>query len=189
MNVDPDKPDPSDRTMRRLEMVEAFDEFFPRWRSVLASGSTQCEGWPLGRLDVDTGPAGVLVAEAADADAHPEDAALPWREDRIYCLLRRREAREHWARVLPRYPLAYAVEAIVLTTPAQADHDGVRRWQALTVDERPVMLTDSDGANPRPWLLRDNRVYDVNHDIEHGWQVWVRQESAAAPWPQPHWLA
>lgn len=183
MNVDLDVPDPSDRTMQLLEMVEALDEFFPR--SILANASTGRDGWPLGWLDLGTGPAGALT-EAAHADAEHQAVTLPWREDRIYCLLRPRQARERWARVLPRYPLSYAVEAIVLTASVQAGHGCLRRWQVLTVDERPVMLTDPGGANPRPWLLQENCVYDLDHDIDYGWRVWAREESAAAPWPQPH---
>lgn len=172
MNIDLDAPDPSDRTIQRLELVEAFGEFFPRWR----------DGWPVGWLDLGAGPAGALLAEAIGAGGRQEATALPWREDWVYRLVRPREVRECWVRVLPRRPLArpvdYAVEAMVLTVPVEAD-EGVRCWQVLTEAGRPVMLTDAGGGAPRPWLLRGDCVYDLDHDIEHGWRVWARDEDVA----------
>lgn len=49
----------------------------------------------------------------------------------------------------------------------------------LTADERPVLLTDTDGGNPRPWLLREGVVYDIAHDTEGGWEIWGRDATQA----------
>lgn len=45
----------------------------------------------------------------------------------------------------------------------------------LTADEQSVMFTDYDGGNPRPWLLWENCVCDITHDIEGGGAVWARE--------------
>ncbi|MBO0875955.1 MAG: hypothetical protein J2P19_21445, partial [Pseudonocardia sp.] len=86
-------------------------------------------------------------------------------------------ARERWVRVISQHPITHAIDAMVFTALVDADQ-GVRRWQALTVDAESVMLSDSDGRNPRPWLLREDCIYELNYDIEHGWQVWARADSA-----------
>lgn len=135
--------------VRRWDLVEAFDE---------------------------PGLAGALLAEATDG--RHDVVALPWCEDRVYGLLSPAVARERWVRVVSRLSIACATDAMVFTALVDAD-EGVRRWQALTVDAWPVLLTDCDGRNPRPWLLREDCVYHVDYDIEHGWQVWARTEDAA----------
>jgi hypothetical protein len=86
----PDSPDPSDRTIQRLEAVEAFDEWFPRWRSIV--GESQRNGWALGWLDPATPLAGGLLAEPADADGQQEVEPLPMQPEQIYYLLRPPEA-------------------------------------------------------------------------------------------------
>jgi hypothetical protein len=169
-----DIPDPSDRTMQRLEAVAIFDEWVPQWREMV--GPVQRDGWELGWLDLATPPAGALLADFADGEDSMEATALPWRDKGDYVLLRP-EARDVWTRVLPAFPATYTVEALVLTAPADSDQ-GVRRWRVLTADEQPVSVTERDGSNPRPWLLRENCIYHVSHDIEGGWEVWARGEAA-----------
>lgn len=138
-------------------------------------GEKERDGWRLGWLGLGPGLAGVLLAEAADG--RQEAVALPWWEDRVYGLLRPAAARERWVRVISHHPITHAIDAMVSTALVDAGQ-GVRRWQALTADGWPVMLSDSDGRHPRPWLLREDCIYELSYDIEHGWQVWARAESA-----------
>lgn len=49
----------------------------------------------------------------------------------------------------------------------------------LTADEQPVMFNNADSTNPRPWLLRENCVYDITHDIEGGWEVCAHDDAEA----------
>jgi hypothetical protein len=165
VNGGPDAPDPSDRTMWRLEALEAFDEWLPQWRSMV--GQPSRNGWQLGWLDPTTPPAGALLAKFADAAQSTEATALPWREPGPYYLLRPPEISNVWTRVLPRYPATYTVEAVGLTSPAEPDRD-IRRWNVLTAQERPVTLTDADSAHPRAWLLREDLVYDIGSSQDTG---------------------
>ncbi|WP_158889097.1 hypothetical protein [Amycolatopsis anabasis] len=167
---DPDTPDPADRTMQRLEMVTAFDEVFPQWRSYVA-GECQREGVPLGWMGAETAAAGAVLAELGEGEQNPEAVPLIWHARRRYLILRTPEAPELWVRALPAFPVTYSVEALLLTREIESER-GVRRWQLLTAAEDPVLLTDhSTGGRARPWLLRDDMSYDLEHDIEGGWKV------------------
>lgn len=72
--------------MWRLEAVEAFDEWFPQWRSVI--GGSSRDGWAVGWLDLTTPLAGVLLADFADDEDSKEAEALSWQENQTYFLLR-----------------------------------------------------------------------------------------------------
>jgi hypothetical protein len=82
------------------------------------------------------------------------------------------EAPQLWVRAVPcYYPVSYNADALLLTREIDPER-GVRRWQLHTADDTPVLLTDtSTGGRPRPWLLREDASYDLEHDIEGGWQV------------------
>lgn len=173
INIDPAVPDPSDRTGAAVGPSRGVRRASRAVLSVI--GEQEGDGWPLGWLGLGAGLAGALLAEATDG--RHEVVALPWCEDRAYGLLRPAVARERWVRVVSRLSIACATDAMVFTALVDADQ-GVRRWQALTVDAWPVLLTDSDGRNPRPWLLREDCVYHLDYDVEHGWQVWAQTEDA-----------
>lgn len=169
---DPDIPDPADRTVQRLEMAAEFDEWFPQWRSIVADVATcQRAGVPMGWISPDTAPSGAVLADLRDDDQHPEAVALTWKATQRYLILRTPEAPEVWVRALWRWPATYVAEAVLLTREIEPDR-GVRCWRLLTDEEDSVLLTDtSTGGRPRPWLLRGDASYDLEHDIEGGWQL------------------
>lgn len=166
LGPDPDTPDPADRTMQRLETATALDEVFPQWRSYV--GESQRDGVPLGWVAADTAPAGAMPAELGEDEQAPEAVPLSWEAGQTYLVLRTPEAPEVWVRA---YPVTYNAEAMLFTREIEPDR-GTRRWQLLTAEENPVLLTDTaTRGRPRPWLLREDASYDLEHDIEGGWQV------------------
>jgi hypothetical protein len=75
-----DHADHADRTMRRLELVQPFDEWFPQWRTMV--GESRREGWPIGWLDPSTSVAGAPLEDYSEGETSIEATALPWREQR-----------------------------------------------------------------------------------------------------------
>lgn len=84
---------------------------------------------------------------------------------------------------MPRWPVSYDVEAVLLTREIEPEH-GIRRWHVLTAGDAPVQLTGhADGGPVRTWALREDTSYDLEHDIEGcggGEQGWTARGSAAA---------
>lgn len=170
---DPDAPDAADRTMQRLEMVAGFDEVFPQWRTYVGVGECQREGTPIGHVvEPGSGPAGVMLDDLGDDEEAPDAGPLTWHAKRGYLILRTPEAPELWVRALRAYPATYHVEAVLLTRVIEPDR-GVRRWHVHDAEDQPVLLADpAAGGRPRPWVLREDLSFDLEYDVEHGWQVW-----------------
>jgi hypothetical protein len=149
IDPDPDNPDPADSTMRRLEMTTAFDEWFPQWRSYV--GEAQRAGVALGWLATGTAPAGVELANPGEDEQDPDAVPLTWLARQRYLILRTPDAPELWARAVPRWPVSYDAEAVLLTREIEPEH-GTRRWHVLTDHGAPVQLTGHDGGSlvPRP---------------------------------------
>lgn len=52
----------------------------------------------------------------------------------------------------------------------------MRQWPLLTADESPVQVAETAmGGLARPSLLRADASYDLELDIEGGWQVYGHQ--------------
>uniref|UniRef100_UPI003F496A9E hypothetical protein n=1 Tax=Amycolatopsis sp. CA-096443 TaxID=3239919 RepID=UPI003F496A9E len=178
---DPDIPDPDDRTMQRLELTAALDEGFPQWRSYI--GEMQRSGIPLGWMDTTTAPAGVELANIGEDEQNPDAAPLTWQSHQGYLILRTSEAPEQWVRAVRRRPLGYDVEAVLLTRELEPER-GTRRWQVITADDTPARLTDhTDGGEARPWVLREDTSYDLEHDLEGGWQIFGHDGGSLVPRP------
>lgn len=168
---DPDTPDPADRTMQRLELTGALDDIYPQWRSMV--GEPQRDGVPMGWIATDTVPAGVVLADLDEDEQNPVAVPLTWpiRRQPFY-FLRTPEAPELWLRAVPEYPATFRADAALLTREVEPDR-GVRQWQLLTADESPVQVAETAmGGLARPWLLRADASYDLELDIEGGWQVY-----------------
>lgn len=175
-------PDPADRTMHRLEMTAALDEWAPQWRSYVA-GESQRAGIPLGWVASDTAPAGVELANLGEDEQDPEAVPLTWQARQRYLVLRTPQAPEVWVRGVPRWPVSYDVEVVLLTREIEPER-GIRRWHVLTADEARVQLTDhAGGGAARPWVLREDTSYDLEHDIEGGWQVFGHDGGSLVPGP------
>lgn len=163
---DLDAPDPGDHTMLRLEVTEALERAAPGMLRGLADLS-QRKGTTLGGLDDATPPAGTPLDTAVDAAA-PRPLGMP--TVRGFALAwDLPELPGEWARGASN-GFAYQLDA-ALHTAAVDQEDGVRRWMLLTADGTPVMLSGDGG---RPWLVREDHIYDVEHDIEGGWTIWAR---------------
>ena len=63
--------------MQHLKLVQALDEYFPQWRSII--GESQRKGWKIGQLNPAANPsASVVLAEYDQEETNREDTALPW---------------------------------------------------------------------------------------------------------------
>ena len=84
-----------------------------------------------------------------------------------------------------RWPVSYDVEAVLLTSEIEPER-GIRHWHVLTANDDRVQLTDHAGGGPaRPWVLREDTSYDLEHDIEGGWQVFGHDGGSLVPRPTP----
>lgn len=179
----PDTPDPADRTMHRLELTTALDEWLPQRRS--SASDSQRAGIPLGWVSTDTASAGVELTTLDEDEQNPDAVPLTWQARQFYLILRTPEAPELWVRAVRRWPVSYDVEAVLLTGEIEPER-GIRRWHVLTANDARVQLTDHAGGGPaRPWVLREDTSYDMEHDLEGGWQVFGHEGGSLVPRPTP----
>lgn len=127
----------------------------------------------MGWMAPETAPAGAVLAELSEEEQPVEAVPLTWQaRQRRYLVLRMPEAPELWIRAVVAFPASYGPEAVLLTREIEPER-GIRRWQLLTAEGNPVLLADTaTGGRERPWLLREDASYDLEHDIEGGWQVY-----------------
>jgi hypothetical protein len=147
---DPDLPVQNDWTLKRLEMIEAFDQFWPGFSQRLATIDCQREGTPIGHVvEPGSGPAGVMLHDFGADKQVPDAGPLAWHAKRGYLILRAPEAPELWVRALRAYPATYQVEAVLLTRLIEPDR-GVRRWHAHDAEDQPVLLAGPRHRRPAP---------------------------------------